>query len=244
MNLEGVRRRTDMKRLLVHVEGQTEETFVNEVLSGHLGSHGFEYVSARLIGTARLRVRRGGTKPWSSVKREILSHLKNDGSSISTMMVDFYGLPAGPNDGWPGRADANDVLSVADKASTVQDSIFADIAKEMGGGFDKDRFVPFVLMHEFEALLFSNCSVFAESIGETSLAPDFQSIRDDFDSPEEINDSPVTAPSKRIIELFSSYEKILHGNLAVLGIGLDTIKAECPNFCAWVERLEQLGADI
>lgn len=29
-----------MRRLLVHVEGQTEENFVNDVLSPHLLNHG------------------------------------------------------------------------------------------------------------------------------------------------------------------------------------------------------------
>jgi hypothetical protein len=35
-----------MARLLVHVEGQTEETFVNELLSRYFLSHGFESVGA------------------------------------------------------------------------------------------------------------------------------------------------------------------------------------------------------
>ena len=244
MKLEDGPRRTEMKRLLVHVEGQTEETFVNEVLCGHLGLHGFGNVSARLIGNARLRMNRGGTKPWASVKREILAHLKSDASCFSTTMVDFYALPANSDGAWPGRAHANHLTSVAEKATKVQDSILDDIAGEMGGGFDKDRFIPLVLMHEFESLLFSDCSSFAESIGETGLTRNFQSIRDEFDSPEHINDSPETAPSKRIMSLFPSYQKILHGNLAVLGIGLETIRAECPNFSAWLNKLEQRGSAI
>ncbi|MBB4394563.1 DUF4276 family protein [Bradyrhizobium sp. ERR14] len=231
-----------MKRLLVHVEGQTEETFVNEVLYSHLSTHGYANVGARLIGNARLRVNRGGTKPWESVKREIVSHLKNDGACISTLMVDFYALPASAPGGWPGRAEANALGSVAEKAAIVQKSLLTEVKNEMGGGFDQSRFVPFVLMHEFEALLFSDCPKFAEGIGQTSLAPEFQLIRDAFVSPEEINDSPQTAPSKRIAKLFPQYEKILHGNLAILRIGLQTIKDECSNFRVWLETLEQLGA--
>jgi len=230
-----------MKRLLVHVEGQTEETFVNEVLFGHLATHGYGNVSARLIGNARLRINRGGTKPWESVKREVVGHLRNDGACISTLMVDFYALPASASGGWPGRAAANALVSVPDKAAIVQKSLLAEVADEMGSGFDQSRFVPFVLMHEFEALLFSDCPKFAEGIGQKNLASEFQSIRDSFASPEEINDSPETAPSKRIGKLFPSYEKILHGNLAILRIGLQTIKDECSNFRAWLETLEKLG---
>ena len=64
-----------MARLLVHVEGETEETFVNEVLTPHLHRHGYEKVAARLVGNARLRERRGGIRAWTSVKADIIRHL-------------------------------------------------------------------------------------------------------------------------------------------------------------------------
>jgi predicted ATP-dependent endonuclease of OLD family len=51
-----------MARLLIHVEGETEETFVNELLADHLYNHGYEIVSARLLGNARLREKRGGIR--------------------------------------------------------------------------------------------------------------------------------------------------------------------------------------
>jgi hypothetical protein len=51
-----------MPRLLVHVEGQTEETFVNDVLCEHLTRSGYSSVSARLVGNPRLRSRRGGIR--------------------------------------------------------------------------------------------------------------------------------------------------------------------------------------
>lgn len=108
----------------------------------------------------------------------------------------------------------------------------------MGAAFDTSRFLPYVIMHEFEGLLFSDCTRFARGIGHEELATEFQRIRDDFDTPEEINDSPVTAPSKRVEALVRGYEKPLHGTLAVLEIGLDAIRAECPEFRAWLEYLE------
>lgn len=95
------------------------------------------------------------------------------------------------------------------------------------------------MMHEFEGLLFSDCTRFAESIGRPELAGQFQSIRNSFTSPEEINDSPLTAPSKRVEALVAGYEKPLLGALAVLGIGLETIRQECPHFRTWMEQLEQ-----
>src|ERR1035438_10029503 len=82
-----------MARLLVHVEGQTEEDFVNELLRDYLLARGFDAVSARIVGNARVRNRRGGIRPWSSVRKNITSHLKEDPACIATTMVDYYGLP-------------------------------------------------------------------------------------------------------------------------------------------------------
>ena len=65
-------------------------------------------------------------------------------------------------------------------------------------------------------------------------------IRGAFSSPEEINDSPQTHPSRRIVDLMPNYQEPLFGNLAALEIGLGRIRAECPHFRAWLERLEQL----
>ena len=65
----------------------------------------------------------------------------------------------------------------------------------------------------------------------------FQAIRDQFDNPEEIDDSPLTAPSKRIERLVAGYQKPLVGTQAALAIGLGTIRTVCPHFDAWLERL-------
>ena len=65
-----------------------------------------------------------------------------------------------------------------------------------------------------------------------------QAIRDAFESPEDINDSPLTAPSKRIEELYPGYQKTLHGPLALLEIGLPALRRECRHFGGWLTRLE------
>jgi hypothetical protein len=67
-----------MARLLIHVEGQTEEGFVNEALRDHLAAKGYHAVEARIVGKARVRQRRGGIRAWPSVRMEIVRHLKED----------------------------------------------------------------------------------------------------------------------------------------------------------------------
>ncbi len=226
-----------MTRLLIHVEGETEETFVNEVLAPHLYTHGYGQVSARLLGNARQRDRRGGIRGWNGVRKDILNHLKEDAGCLATTMVDYYGLPQSGEKAWPGRAEAA-TLPFAHKAGTVQGALLADIGAQAGIGSVAARFVPYVMMHEFEGLLFSDCAGFAEGIGHPDLAQRFQAIRDEFATPEEINDSPITAPSKRVQVLLPGYEKPLLGTLAALRIGLQAIREQCPHFRHWLERLE------
>ena len=230
-----------MARLLIHVEGQTEETFVNAVLGPRLYEVGYSGISARLMGNARQRSRRGGVRSWPAVRKGIVNHLREDSGRIVSTMVDYYGLPQGGQRAWPGRAEASQ-LPFPKKASTIEGLLLDDICGQMGSGFDANRFVPYVMMHEFEAMLFSDCAAFARGIGSPDLAPSLQAIRDEFDSPEEIDDSPITAPSKRIATLVPAYQKPIQGTFAIQEIGLDTISAECPHFRAWLERLESLPA--
>lgn len=226
-----------MTRLLIHVEGQTEETFVNEVLGPHLYALGSSKVSARLVGNVRRRDRRGGIRSWREVRKDIIYHLREDHACLATTMVDYYALPQKDDRAWPGREEAGR-LPYPRKADTVERAIAEDICREMGEAFDPDRFIPFVMMHEFEALLFSDCEAFSRGIGLPDLAVRFGSIREQFSSPEEINDSPTSAPSKRVEALVRGYQKPFFGVLAALEIGLDAILKECPHFREWIGRLK------
>jgi hypothetical protein len=230
-----------MARVLIHVEGPTEETFVNEVLAPHLYRNGYRQVSARIVGNARLRERRGGIKAWSAVRDDILRHLKEDSGSLTTTMVDYYALPQTKGRAWPGREEAGNLPYVL-KAATVENALSADIAQELGDGYYPVRFIPFVMMHEFEGLLFSDWEAFSRGIYRPELARGFQAIRDQFETPEHINDSPMTAPSKRVEALVVGYEKPLLGTLAILEIGLEAIRKDCPHFNQWLTQLEGWSA--
>ena len=226
-----------MTRLLVHVEGQTEESFVIELLVPYLYSKGYTMIGARIVGNARQRDRSGGIKPWQAVREGILNHLKQDAGCLVSTMVDFYGLPQSGAGAWPGRKAAATTVYSA-KAHTVEDALLSDVSQNMGKGFNPNRFVPYVMMHEFEAMLFSDCVAFSNGIGNPALASQFQSVRDAFANPEELDDSPLTAPSKRVGNLVPGYTKPLFGTLAALEIGLEAIRRECPHFRSWLARLE------
>ena len=226
-----------MARLIVHVEGVTEEEFVNVVLASHLLTHGWEKVAACRIGRARSRAKRHGIKGWDVTREGLIQQLKTDAGCCVTTFVDFYGLPQSGGRAWPGRASAGS-QSFPLKASTVENALTEDLCREMGENFNPNRFIPFVMMHEFESLFFSDCERFGKGIDRPDLTSAFQEIRNHFASPEEINDSPMTAPSKRVEALVAGYEKPLLGTLAILEIGLDAIRRECPHFNDWLTLLE------
>ena len=127
-----------------------------------------------------------------------------------------------------------------DRAAHVEDAIRRDLQEELGGGFHANRFVPYVMLHEFEALLFSDCEKFANAIERPALAQKMQAIVDAAGEPEAIDDTPEGAPSKRIEALIPEYDKLHLGILAALEIGLDKIRAACPHFNAWLTRLEEI----
>ena len=118
---------------------------------------GFSRIGARLIGNARQRDRRGGIRAWTAVRKDIVNHLREDRGSIATTMVDYYGLPQTGSKAWPGRVLASGFSLSAKKARTVETALLEDIAQVMGPRFEQERFIPYVMMHEFEALLFSDC---------------------------------------------------------------------------------------
>src|SRR5438105_3424271 len=138
-----------MARLLIHVEGQTEETFVNELIAGHLANFGISPVGARLLGNARQRNHRGGICGWPQARKDIIRHLSEDTGCTATLLVDYYGLPSNGPRAWPGRQLAA-LHAFPQQATIVQDALMDDVCAAMGPNFDLRRFIPFVVMHEFE----------------------------------------------------------------------------------------------
>lgn len=227
-----------MTRLLIHVEGRTEQGFVSEILAHHLYRFGYTDVRARIMGQHRERERRGGIKPWPETRNFIVHHLREDPEVLSGIMVDYYGMPQRGDAAWPGRAGASPQLQYPNR---IEELLSLDISNAMGGGFNPRRFIPYVMMHEFEAMLFSDCNGLARTIGNPDNATAFQAIRDRFASPEDINDSPETAPSKRIAALTPEYQKPLQGVQAVQEIGIDVIRGQCRHFREWLQYLESLA---
>ena len=163
------------------------------------------------------------------------ARLLGDTTAYCTTFFDFYGLP----EDFPGKVAAKLKNGIEEKADCLQNTLVEQLKVKLGDEPLK-RFIPYVQMYEFEGLLFSHPEKLAAGISKADLGNSFQKVRDAFGSPEEINNSPHTAPSKRIEGLYRGYDKPVHGSLAALEIGLDTIRAECHRFDAWLSRIADL----
>jgi hypothetical protein len=213
------------------VEGSTEASFVQEVLAPILWARE-TYLTPTILGVPG---HKGGRTNYARVKKDVLRQLKEDRAAYCSTMLDFYGL----GKGFPGMPLPPN-LSNVDKVSHLERAMKEDIMAEVPGLRPDVRFLPYLQLHEYEGLLFSDPEAFANSISLSHLAPRFRAIRQSFPTPEDIDDSSDTAPSKRVLGLCPSYSKVLDGTRAASAVGLEAMRRECPHFRAWVESLKRL----
>ncbi len=212
-----------MKRLYILCEGQTEETFVRELLLPHFANMKI-LVTPILVRTGKGK---GGVVSYGKVHHQIDLLCKQDQQAHVTTLMDYYDFPQGKN----GLAPVRDATDPIQKALNLTKAFQEDL----GHG----NFTAYLVVHEFEGLLFSRPEAFIPWFDE-SVASILQKVRDEASTPEHINNNKQTAPSKRILQICDNYSKIYHGTLIALDIGLDTIRRECPIFNTWLEGLEQL----
>jgi len=227
-----------MSDLAVIVEGQTEQTFVRDVLAPHLRTFGVK-AWARLPGRVH---RRGGVPAWEVVRGDILRTLRERRGRYCTTMFDFYAMPLD----WPGRRDASGRI-VSERGGFVEAALLRDVAERAGDDLNPALFIPYVQVHEFEAVIFSNVEVLSATLSplcrtsRDKLAAIFGSIVAEAGEPEAIDDRPEYAPSKRILSQVPAYRKALYGPMIANRIGIQAIRGACRHFNTWLERLETLG---
>lgn len=221
-----------MIRVHVICEGQTEEEFVRKIVAPALIDDQISLLPS-CIGKVG---RKGGNVNLNRLSVDVKGRLRGDRNSYCTTLFDYYGLPAG----FPGKPEGATLNDISDKQAKVVQALSA-WAEETIGQEPATRFIPYVQMYEFEGLLFSAPPVLAAAVGYSSIEEELQRIKSDFATPEWINDSANTAPSKRIEKLFPAYDKPEHPILAAIDIGLDNIRQECPLFDGWIKRLEGLN---
>ncbi len=221
-----------MMRIHILVEGPTEERFVKEILYPCYQKLNI-YVDPTCICTKLIKGRkkhRGGHgSKYNHIRRDLI-RLLGDRNARVTTMIDLYGLP-------------NDFPGIDHSFSGGCYETARHLEKKFAEDVDNQRFIPNIIVHEFEGLLFSSPQYIQAIMLEEDRLEELNKISRSFPSPEEINDSPDTAPSKRLENLFPSYNKPDHGTRIARRIGLETIRRQCPHFDQWIKKLEKLASD-
>lgn len=226
-----------MIRLHITAEGQTEQRFVKEVLCPHLGHHNV-VASARCVLTSKdnrkAKEYRGGLVHYEKAKKDIQNWLKEDKSADCrfTTMFDLYALP----ENFPGYAQAKKQADKYERVALLEQALQDDIADQ--------RFIPYIQLHEFEALLLAapeqlGWEYLEDEQGITHLLAEVAG-----QNPELVNDGPETAPSKRILKYLPAYDKATAGVSVAAHIGLPTLRAKCRHFNEWLTKLETLAGNI
>lgn len=212
-----------MKRLYIIVEGQTEQEFVKDIIVPYFSNLGFNDVRPFLIRTSRTG--RGGFVNYLHLKNDIIRLLKQETEIIITTLVDFFRMPINI----PKYDECiNRNVNIFDKVLCLEKSIGDDISDR--------RFIPYIQLHEFEAILFSSNKGF-EYYYEPKIYSQTQSIIDKYENPELINDRPETAPSKRLLKIIPSYDKVIDGNVIAMEVGFIAINEKCSRFRNWISQI-------
>jgi hypothetical protein len=216
------------KKILVLVEGQTEEGFIKRVLSPYFYSKEI-FLTPIIINTKKVLHGpnyKGGVKSYQKVKNNLLPLFSDTSASIITTMIDYYAIP----EDFPGFNEKH-LPDCYKHVEYMEENFSNDIKKE--------RFVPYFQLHEFEALIFASAAILGSVfINETNGINQVNQINSKFTSPEEINKNPESAPSKRLKYIFPSYQKTFHSSLILSNVNVDELRTKCPHFNAWLTRLE------
>ena len=225
-----------MKRLHITAEGQTEEAFVNKTLKYYLAPFGV-YADVRCVLTSRKRDRefRGGMSTYLKAKNDIVRWLceeSHNADVVFTTMFDYYALP----EDFPGYEESQRLQDPYQKVAVIEKALAEDI--------NDYRFIPYIQLHEFEALLFVDPQKFEiEYFDKPDGIATLMAIANDFENPELINQGEETAPSKRIIKVYGNYadNKPTIGSMIAHEIGIDAMKKHCAHFNEWLTKLERMG---
>ena len=224
-----------MIRLYIIVEGGTEQEFVKQLLAPHLNAQQVWTtpieVTTKTDRKTGQKLAQGGGR-WTHWRKDIRTVLRSSAADLwVTSLFDLYGLP----DDFPQVAVCNAERDTVRRAAMLEKAMREDI--------EDPRFVPYIQRHEFEALVLSGLEHLREQLVDADARSAVDELQKELGAtaPEDVNDGPATAPSKRLLARVPGYGKKIHGPLVTSKVGIAGLKRRCPRFGAWVESLEALG---
>jgi hypothetical protein len=226
-----------MLEVIVFVEGQTEERFIKEMIAPVFHSQQV-FLKPNLLKTSPHAA--GGSVTYDRLKLNARNKLRENSKVVLTTFMDLYKLDTD----FPGFEQSKRKPDVYSRVESLENALHQAIVQHVD--CSPERFIPYIQPYEFEGLLFSDVNALASSVpGWQPALKKLQIIRDDFPSPEHINDSYETKPSERLKAIFSNtypkYKKVSHGALIAEKITLPVIEQQCLHFHQWMDKLRALA---
>ena len=224
-----------MRRIVFIVEGDTEILFVkNQIIPYLLGKCGYHiHMDVQKITTNKKKNCKGGNVGIAYLRNEIRK-IAASGDTFITTLLDFFRLP---ND-FPNYT--TDKTRVTEIEQGLTDAM-TDIVSH-------NLFLPYIQLHEVEALMFIKVDGFELLIEENRQRQELQNIIAQYPNPEDINGGRATAPSKRLEKIFPKYKKVSDSECVFGEISIDEIRNKCHRFNSWLEniqnRLQNIGPQV
>ena len=223
-----------MNRIIVVVEGDSEEKFVNQLLKPFFFQKGIKIEAQKWFTNKKLGSS-GGGQSFDLIEnhlKKLISQFKNNKSVVITTMIDLYAFPK----------QGKTIYSTEIENLKSKEKIKLLESRFLNRFENYYLFVPYIQLHEFETLLFSNIEkcityYFEDEKQIQQLKKEVIDLK-----PEEINETPSGSPSNRIIKYLPKYKKEkTTASIVILNeIGLDVIIEKCPNFKNWIFKLENI----
>ena len=223
-----------MLEVIVFAEGQSEEQFLKRVVAPSLHARQI-YVKPFTLRTSQQG--RGGAVSFDRLLFNAKNALKQHSKAVLSTFLDLYGLDTG----FPEFVASKAINDVGERVRKLEEALHQAVVDHVG--CRPERFIPHIQPYEFEGLLFADVQALSRTEPRwVRYLEKLQTVRDQFETPEHINDSFETKPSSRLESLLQpSYKKVRHGPLAAGRVTLATMEAECPHFRSWMTKLRSLA---
>lgn len=221
--------------VMVIAEGKTEQIFVEAILSPYLAQKNIYIYATQVTKPGQ----KGGDVKFERVKKDLETHLKQRSDTYVTTFVDYYGIKD-----WPGITEVGPQATPAQISEVVNTATKEQVVELFADQQAARRFVPYVAIHEFEALLFSDEAILAAALDIP--VEDVVGVVNECGEPEAVNNSRQTAPSKRL-DAWSArkkFPKTSTGIAVAKEIGVTKMREKCPQFNAWIGQFESLVGQL
>lgn len=212
--------------LKINVEGGTEYQFVKKIIRPYFANLGCSVVP--YINETSPK-HHGGITRYEKFRDNIMMLKPRREPCLISTMIDYYQLPKD----FPGMSEISSDMTGEEKVLFLEKSLREDLSEL------EPYFIPYIQLHEFEALLFSDIHEVDRKlkVNRSSRIIELRAILERFGEPENIN--TFMAPSIHLRNLYPVYRKVAEGIPIAERIGLGVMREKCHHFDFWMREIEQ-----